>query len=222
MMRRRCCVSSFSNCYFSDKMNQSRLIQYKNSYFLLSIFKNRLKWIKNPSLHDSLMYYQNGDLTNLLKSTRKWSAPECPFEWRGKQSLFGQCPIRGLLCFNGASLKERNHWKLTWKVLKWRPIGHLNSISLINAAFLICTETLAFWPWWSPLPPKSWSTRYNASLKKNCDWSEIKFCGRFGGQFAILEEELKEDLKSDKMFTFVELYWIQQVLVSSINGDIVL
>ena len=175
-----------------------------------------------PGRFGALMYYQNGDLTNLLKSTRKWSAPECPFEWRGKQSLFGQCPIRGLLCFNGASLKERNHWKLTWKVLKWRPIGHLNSISLINAAFLICTETLAFWPWWSPLPPKSWSTRYNASLKKNCDWSEIKFWGRFGGQFAILEEELKEDLKSDKMFTFVELYWIQQVLVSSINGDIVL
>ena len=52
-LRRRCCVSSFSNCYFSDKMNQNRLIQYKNSYFLLSIFKNRLKWIKNPSLHDS-------------------------------------------------------------------------------------------------------------------------------------------------------------------------
>ena len=53
MLRRRCFVSSFSNCYFSDKMNQNRLIQYKNSYFLLSIFKNRLKWIKNPSLHDS-------------------------------------------------------------------------------------------------------------------------------------------------------------------------
>ena len=56
-LRRRCCVSSFSNCYFSDKMNQNRLIQYKNSYFLLSIFKNRLKWIKNPSLHDSLIIY---------------------------------------------------------------------------------------------------------------------------------------------------------------------
>ena len=51
-LRRCCCVSSFSNCYFSDKMNQNRLIQCKNSYFLLSIFKNRLKWIKNPSLHD--------------------------------------------------------------------------------------------------------------------------------------------------------------------------
>ena len=63
---------------------------------------------------------------------------------------------------------------------------------------------------------------YNASQKKNCDWSEIKFWGRFGGQIAILVEELKKDLKSDKMFTFVELYWIQQVLVSSINGDIVL
>ena len=32
------------------KMNQNRFIHF---YFLLIIFKNRLKWIKNPSLHDS-------------------------------------------------------------------------------------------------------------------------------------------------------------------------
>ena len=38
----------------------------------------------------ALMYRKNGDLANLLKSARKKSAPECPFE-----SLFGQCPSRG-------------------------------------------------------------------------------------------------------------------------------
>ena len=32
----------------------------------------------------ALMYRQNGDLANLLKSARKKSAPECPFEcWGG-------------------------------------------------------------------------------------------------------------------------------------------
>ena len=31
----------------------------------------------------ALMYRQNGDLANLLKSVRKKSAPECPFECGG-------------------------------------------------------------------------------------------------------------------------------------------
>ena len=31
----------------------------------------------------ALMYRQNGDLANLLKSARKKSAPECPFECGG-------------------------------------------------------------------------------------------------------------------------------------------
>ena len=49
----------FKLFFFSDKKlskrkrNQNRLFRYKNFYFLLTIFKNRLKWIKNPSLHDS-------------------------------------------------------------------------------------------------------------------------------------------------------------------------
>ena len=38
---------------FQIKMNQNRLTKFENSYFLLAIWKNRLKWIKNPSLHDS-------------------------------------------------------------------------------------------------------------------------------------------------------------------------
>ena len=53
----------------------------------------------------ALMYRQNGDLANLLKSAWKKSAPGCPFECGGGvQSLFGQCPNRGDAKFSGASL----------------------------------------------------------------------------------------------------------------------
>ena len=45
----------------------------------------------------ALMYRQNGDLANLLKSARKKSAPECPFE----------CGGRGDANFGGASLKKK-------------------------------------------------------------------------------------------------------------------
>ena len=55
----------------------------------------------------ALMYHQNGDLANLLKSARKKSAPECPFECGGGgQSLFGQCPNRGDIILNGAPLRS--------------------------------------------------------------------------------------------------------------------
>ena len=30
-----------------------------NSYFFLNIFKNRLKWIKDPNLHDSQFFLNN-------------------------------------------------------------------------------------------------------------------------------------------------------------------
>ena len=50
----------------------------------------------------ALMYHQNGDLSNLLKSSRKKSAPECG---GGMPSLFGQCPNRGDMNLKGASLK---------------------------------------------------------------------------------------------------------------------
>ena len=54
----------------------------------------------------ALMYRQNSDLANLLKSAREKSAPECPFECGGGvQSLFGQCPNRGDAIFGGASLR---------------------------------------------------------------------------------------------------------------------
>ena len=53
----------------------------------------------------ALIYPQNGDLTKSLKSARKKSAPECPFEGGGGvQSLFGQCLNRGGAIFKGASL----------------------------------------------------------------------------------------------------------------------
>ena len=53
----------------------------------------------------ALMYRQNGDLANLLKSAREKSAPECPFECGGGvQSLFGQCPNRVRANLTGASL----------------------------------------------------------------------------------------------------------------------
>ena len=52
-----------------------------------------------------LMYRQNGDLANLLKSARKKSAPECPFECGGGgESQLGQCPNRGAANRYGASL----------------------------------------------------------------------------------------------------------------------
>ena len=34
MLRRRCCVSSFSNCYFSDKVDQ----KWSKTFFQLSLF----------------------------------------------------------------------------------------------------------------------------------------------------------------------------------------
>ena len=53
----------------------------------------RLKWafacerrlLRLARMLCELMYLQNGDLANLLKSARKNSAPECPFEcgWGG-------------------------------------------------------------------------------------------------------------------------------------------
>ena len=38
---------------FSFISDKNRLMKVPNSYFFLNIFKNRLKWIKNPNLHDS-------------------------------------------------------------------------------------------------------------------------------------------------------------------------
>ena len=38
---------------FSFISDKNRLMNVPNSYFFLNIFKNRLKWIKNPNLHDS-------------------------------------------------------------------------------------------------------------------------------------------------------------------------
>ena len=50
--------------------------------------------------------HQHGDLTKLLNSVRKLSAPECPVDGRGGggQSLFGQCPFEPGDIFGGASL----------------------------------------------------------------------------------------------------------------------
>ena len=39
------------------------------------------------------MYRQNGDLANLLKSARKKSAPECPFECGGGNRYLGDAQI---------------------------------------------------------------------------------------------------------------------------------
>ena len=38
---------------FSFISDKNRLMNVPNSYFFLNIFKNRLKWIKDPNLHDS-------------------------------------------------------------------------------------------------------------------------------------------------------------------------
>ena len=63
----------------------------------------------------ALMYHQNSDLENLLKSARKKSAPECPFECGGGvQLLFGQCPNRGDANFKGASLTGFDNYIITF------------------------------------------------------------------------------------------------------------
>ena len=49
-LRRRCSVSSFSNCYFSDKIDQNGVRHSFNFHFSLLISKKRSK---NPSLDDS-------------------------------------------------------------------------------------------------------------------------------------------------------------------------
>ena len=42
---------------FSFISDKNRLMKVPNSYFFLNILKNRLKWIKNPNLHDSLYLF---------------------------------------------------------------------------------------------------------------------------------------------------------------------
>ena len=39
-----------------------------NSYFFLNIFKNRLKWIKNPNLHDSQIKEQVNNIKDKLNT----------------------------------------------------------------------------------------------------------------------------------------------------------
>ena len=54
----------------------------------------------------ALMYRQNGDLANLLKSARKKVPQSARLSaGEGVQLLFGQCPNRGDANRNGASLK---------------------------------------------------------------------------------------------------------------------
>ena len=51
------------------------------------------------------MYRQNGDLVKLLKSARKKSAPECPFECGGGSNRYlGNAQIEVTLFLKGASL----------------------------------------------------------------------------------------------------------------------
>ena len=52
-LRRRCCVTTFSNCYFSDKRLSKRSKKYLNFHFSLLISKNGVKRSKTPSLDDS-------------------------------------------------------------------------------------------------------------------------------------------------------------------------
>ena len=42
---------------FSFISDKNRLMNVPNSYFFLNISKNRLKWIKDPNLHDSQDFY---------------------------------------------------------------------------------------------------------------------------------------------------------------------
>ena len=69
----------------------------------------------------ALMYRQNGALANMIKSTRKKSAPECPFECAGGvQSLNGQCPNAFGIFFGGASLTGGDQSDLILKITQLR------------------------------------------------------------------------------------------------------
>ena len=48
---------------FSFISDKNRLMNVPNSYFFLNIFKNRLKWIKDPNLHDSRLRYMQYTLS---------------------------------------------------------------------------------------------------------------------------------------------------------------
>ena len=48
---------------FSFISDKNRLMNVPNSYFFLNIFKNRLKWIKNPNLHDSLSMEKSKEIS---------------------------------------------------------------------------------------------------------------------------------------------------------------
>ena len=57
----------------------------------------------------ALMHRQNGDLANLLKSARKKSAPECPFECGGGSNRYlGNAQIEVTLNLQGASLNHKS------------------------------------------------------------------------------------------------------------------
>ena len=74
--------------------------------------KLKLKWafacvLRLARMLCALMYRQNGDLANLLKSAQKKVPQSVQMSaGRGVQSLFGQCPNRGDIIFNGASLSS--------------------------------------------------------------------------------------------------------------------
>ena len=45
-----------------------------NSYFFLNIFKNRLKWIKDPNLHDSRQVLSNWQSNDKSQVVTDWSS----------------------------------------------------------------------------------------------------------------------------------------------------
>ena len=64
-------------------MNQNRLTKFENSYFLLAFWKNRLKWIKTPSLHDSLNIYKIGQYNYLQEALLYMRLCELVDSWAG-------------------------------------------------------------------------------------------------------------------------------------------
>ena len=104
----------------------------------------------------ALMYRQNGDLANLLKSAGK-KCPRVPVWVRGVQSLFGQCPNAFVSNFVGAS---RGGISIGGGVCK-------ASLKLIWSWAIVGTQCSQLPPRPHRLLPKGWNeTKGNSSVIK--------------------------------------------------------
>ena len=84
---------------FSFISDKNRLMNVPNSYFFLNIFKNRLKWIKNPNLHDSRTRLRRWYIT--IPSSDQWctTIENHRYQWLSYPKTIGK-PLIPMVALN--------------------------------------------------------------------------------------------------------------------------